>query len=287
MPMFEDKKITLNRKFAKTEGWNSIDFGASDFNNELITKIKQFQQQYGLEPDGIVGPATYRRLMTEKEAKTIASQKYIICSGKEVPIEWNKVITFRDKNGFVAPEGTYKKANRTNINMLVVHFDVCLSSKSCFDVLKQRKISVPFLIDNDGSIYQTLDTQHIAWHAAGVNTNSVGVEISNAFYTKFQNSYEKMGLIPRPVISDSIVHGQKLDPHLGFYDIQIQALKALCKALNRGLGVKLQSPESTTVVAEVVDGSYQGIIHHYQVTKNKIDSTGLDLTKLMEEIKNG
>lgn len=276
-----ERQIELNKRFSKEEGWKPEDFGATGFNADLIEKIKAFQKQYGLAADGLVGANTYRRLMTELDAKNLDTNKHIICSGKLVPIEWEKVITFKDKNGLVAPEGSYKKADRKDIKMFVVHFDVCLSSQSCFNVLKQRNLSVPFLIDNDGTIYQTLDTQHIAWHAAGVNTQSVGVEISNAFYTKFQPSYVKMGFGPRPVHSDSKVHGQKIEEHLGFYPVQIQALKALCKALNVGLGIPLQTPASNTVVPEVANGTYQGVVHHYQVTRNKIDSAGLDLSTVV------
>ena len=60
-----------------------------------------------------------------------------------------------------------------------------------------------FLIDNDGTIYQMLDTQHIAWHAGipryeGGNKRGIGVEISNAYYPKYQEWYIKHGFGERP-----------------------------------------------------------------------------------------
>jgi len=253
-----------------------------------VARIRQFQHKHNLEQDGIVGPSTYRRLLTEKQANQIEQSKHIICNNSKIPIDWDKVITFNDIGGYVAPKGSFKQAERTNINMFVVHFDVCLSSKSCFDVLKQRNLSVHFLIDNDGTIYQTLDTKHIAWHASGVNYASVGVEISNAFYKKFQSTYEKMGFGPRPLINDSIVHGKRLEEHLGFYDVQIKALKALCKSLNNGAGIQLKTPSKSiprfTVVEEAENGIYQGVVHHYQITTNKIDSAGLDLQKVLKDL---
>jgi len=284
MSFFDSKEIKLNKKYAAIEKWCPSDFGAAFFDEFFILKVKEFQKQYGLEVDGVVGPSTYRRLMTEKEAKQIASQKNIICNGVKIPILWGKVITFEDKNGFVAPENTYKKADRTKIDMFVCHFDVCFSSASCFKVLKERKLSVQFMIDNDGTIFQTMDTKHIAWHAAGVNVNSVGVEISNAFYSKYQNTYEKMGLNKRPIIKDSIIHGQKLEPHLGFYPEQLKALSALCKSLNGGVGIELQTPDSFTIVPEIVNGTYKGIFHHYNLTTNKIDSAGLDLHQIINGV---
>ena len=70
--------------------------------------------------------------------------------------------------------------------LFVNHWDVCLNSKSCFKVLQNRGLSVHFLIDNDGTIYQTMDMQHIAFHAGNHNDVSIGVEISNAYYPKYQ-----------------------------------------------------------------------------------------------------
>lgn len=278
------KEAELNKRYAQTEHWTPGDFGGTGFNDDLTMKVKAFQIKCGIPVDGIVGPSTYRRLMTEKEAVRLVADKYIVCNGNPVPIEWHKVKLWTEAGGLAAGERTYKKANRTNIGMFIVHFDVCLSSQSCFDVLKQRNLSVPFLIDNDGTIYQTLDTCHIAWHAAGVNEKSVGVEISNAFYMKYQPTYEKMGFGSRPVISNSVVHGHAIEEHLGFYPVQEEALKALIKALNKGLGIPLETSDLMTVVPEVANGTFKGIAHHFQVTTNKIDSCGCDLVKLVSEI---
>ena len=107
-----------------------------------------------------------RRIMLEQEAKEIDAQvphlpkSSIMCNGKLVYIEWDKVVKHTDLDAMVLPENCYKKVKNERIpNMFVAHWDVCLSSKSCFNVLKKRKLSVHFLIDNDGTIYQTLDMQ--------------------------------------------------------------------------------------------------------------------------------
>lgn len=291
-----EKAISANQDYATRQGWNQTWFGARAFNEEMICNIKSFQKQCGLPETGIVDDSTFRRKLTDREAKDInfsaSNPAVIYCNDKPIPIRWNKVKTFKDKDGFVAREGSYKKAIlRRNPTMFVTHFDVCLSSKSCFDVLKQRNLSVHFMIDNDGTIYQTLDTKHIAWHAAGVNNASVGVEISNAYYQKYNKTYEQMGLEARPVITDSRIHGQKLEPHLGFYPVQIEAYKALVKALSVAHGIKLQTPidvegnQINTVVDDVANSKYNGIVHHFQITTNKIDSAGLDISKVIKEIK--
>ena len=171
------------------------------------------------------------------------------------------------------------------------HWDVCLSSDSCQRVLDNRGISVHFLIDNDGTIYQTLDMQHAAWHAGSSRTNrpSVGVEISNAYYPKYQQWYRDNGFGDRPLIEDAWVHGSKLDPFLGFYPEQIEALKALWKAVHKATGIPYETPTSqfgktsTKYAQDVAYGKYSGFVSHYHISKSKIDCAGLDIKKLLDE----
>jgi len=150
------------------------------------------------------------------------------------------------------------------------------------------------MIDNDGTIYQALDTQHGAWHAGGRrwNASSIGVEISNAYYPKYQNKYVSRGLGARPIWDDAVVHGSKQKPFMGFYDVQIQALKALYKAVHKATGIPLETPLGddgemlTTVSKEAAANKFKGFISHFHLTKRKIDCAGLDIKKILEEIKN-
>jgi N-acetyl-anhydromuramyl-L-alanine amidase AmpD len=66
------------------------------------------------------------------------------------------------------------------VDQFVVHYDVCGISKACFNVLHdQRGLSVHFMLDLDGTIYQTLDLKERARHATIANDRSVGIEIAN------------------------------------------------------------------------------------------------------------
>ncbi|HWD20576.1 MAG TPA: peptidoglycan recognition family protein [Verrucomicrobiae bacterium] len=66
------------------------------------------------------------------------------------------------------------------VDQFVLHFDVCGTSRTCFKVLQDsRDLSVHFMLDIDGTIYQTLDLKERAWHATTSNDRSVGVEIAN------------------------------------------------------------------------------------------------------------
>lgn len=69
---------------------------------------------------------------------------------------------------------------RQVVDQFVIHFDVCGTSKRCFEVLHDhRGLSVHFMLDLDGTIYQTLDLKEAAWHATIANNRSIGIEIAN------------------------------------------------------------------------------------------------------------
>ena len=156
--------------------------------------------------------------------------------------------------------------------------------------MDRRGISVHFLIDNDGTIYQTMDLQHIGWHAGSsrINAKSIGVEISNAFDLKWQSWYKKYGFGERPIVTDAHVHGRKLRDHLGFYPVQIEALQALWKAVHLACGIPLETPTGAAkdaYTADVSSGRFKGFVSHYHITKRKIDCGGLDIEKLLEDLK--
>ncbi len=66
------------------------------------------------------------------------------------------------------------------IKKFVLHHDGLDSSRSCWNVLhNERGLSCHYLIDNDGTIYQTLDLAFMGFHAAKYNVDSIGVEFCN------------------------------------------------------------------------------------------------------------
>ena len=300
-------KIFYNKSSADSLGWDPTWFGEKEFDNNLITAIKKWQKEKGLTADGLCGPSTYRRIWTERDAEIDEykpydhkkkDKSYIVHNGHFIPIKWDKVVLWSDNGGFKARPGSYTsyggKPDRDPI-MFVNHWDVCLSAESCAKVLNKRGISVHFLIDNDGTIYQMLDTQHKAWHAGisngvGGNSRGVGVEISNAYYTKYQSWYVRHGFGERPIQENGVVHGGTLSPFLDFYPVQIEALKALWKAMNEGLGIPLEYPENpdgslnTSVHKDCVKGKFKGICNHYNFTKGKIDCAGLEIDKILKDM---
>ena len=230
--MSTEDKIFYNESSCKSLGWKPQWLGLQEIGYDLITAVKKFQKENGLKPDGLIGPMTFRVLKThveqdqdiEEKTPIEPGEKSILYNGKKFPINWDKVVLPSDPGGMEHDNGFTKQTRKRKISMFVAHWDVCLNSEACFKVLNRtdRSASIHFAIDNDGTIYQFLDMNHIAWHASHrlVNRKSVGVEISNAYYPKYQNWYKRNGFGERPLVEGATVHGKPMKPFMDFYPIQ-------------------------------------------------------------------
>jgi len=295
-----------NRASSHKLGWEPSWFGADEFDEKLAEKIKEFQRKLGIEADGLCGPQTFARISTEREAgyelnmerlaehAKKAAVKYFIAGGTKVPIEWNKFVTLNDPDNLALPNSCYRWEIKRQPTMIVTHWDAALSAKSCHDILKRRGISTHFVIDNDGTIYQMIDTSCVGWHAGNrkVNARSIGIDFSNAFYTKYQGHYIRKGFDERPLITDSHVHGVKLEEHLGYYPVQIEAYKALLRALMDHYPIAAEYPcdgETEELLLGVhqdsANADFSGVVCHYHLTRRKIDCAGLELDKIIKELR--
>jgi hypothetical protein len=286
---YEDA-IFYNENSALKLGWEAEWFGCSEFDEDLVDSIAEFQKEFGLTADGMCGAKTYRRIYLDRESEisehepqpnSQKEQNFIVYRGVHYPIEWDKVVLWDEEGGLKASKGKYREVieEKRDIKTFIVHWDVCYTSYSCWKVLEKRGISVHFMINHDGFIYQSCDLNHIAWHAGGRswNNDSVGVEMNNSYYLKYQGAKG----ITRPIAKGVKVHGSVLEDHLDFTEIQKEALKALSKAISEACGVPLQTPDCDTVYPPAVNGEYRGIIHHYHLKSSKIDSAGLDLNAII------
>ena len=295
-----------NRASAHKMGWDPSWFGADEFDEELAEKIKDFQRKMGIEPDGLCGPQTFARISTEREAgyelimdklgahaKT-ASTKYFIANGKKVPIEWDNFVSLNDSDNLALPGNCYRWETKRQPTMIVTHWDAALSAESCKNILERKGISSHFIIDNDGTIYQMVDTSSVCWHAGirKVNARSIGIDFSNAFYTKYQGHYVRKGFGERPILSGSRLHGGKVEEHLGYYPVQIEAYKALVKALADHYPIALAYPSEAGseelllgVDKDAAAANFSGVVCHYHLTRRKIDCAGLELDKIIKEVR--
>ena len=288
-------KRNYNKRSAKKHGWNPSWFGAFAFDAALIQSIKEFQEANALTADGLCGPSTYRRIYTarqmfqipDEEVNSSENANFIYCDMFKQRIRWDKVETSWIKDGCYTK---YKR--RRNPTMIVTHWDAALSAASCKRILEKRKISTHFVIDNDGTILQLVDTNHAAWHAGirSVNKASIGIDFSNAVYTKYNLTYQRRGHGLRPVIENCRVHGRKIKPFLGYYPLQIEAYKALLRALHEHYQIELKCPLDaegnllTTVDDTARKAKFKGVVNHYNLTTKKWDTSGLELDKILKEI---
>ncbi len=299
--MAVDKNF-YNEASAAKLGWEPHWFakGLTEFDYKLVKAIKVFQKSHRLTADGLCGPTTFRRLYAAlEEQKQHArfqlnnSSPVLYCKDMEIPICWDKVVTFKDPGSLKLTGGRARWTKKRPIKMFVNHWDVCLSSESCVRVLNKRNISVHFCIDNDGTIYQLMDLNDAAWHAGGRgwNNSSIGVEIANAYYLKYQNWYKRHGYGERPIVENETCHGNSMKPFTGFYPVQIQALQALWTACHKGLGIPLQTPlddDGNTlkqVSYSAARNRFSGFVSHYHLTKRKIDCAGLDIEQLLNDLR--
>ena len=289
------KALKYNLMSSKKYGWSPEWFGSDVFDAELINNIKSFQRLCNIKVDGLVGPGTLRRKETELLSETYTpakhcrrgGEKFLIYNDDKIPIAWDRVVLWNEEGGLKAKNGCYYDwAGRPARapTQFVNHWDATLSSEACARIINKRGLSMHFLIDNDGTIYQMLDIQHVAWQAGSKlwNTAGIGVEISNAFYLKYQSWYRKRGYGERPIVLSEL-NGRPIGPHLDFYPIQIQALAALWAAIHDGVGINLEVCETKGVDEDCRNLKFNGFINHYNLTKNKIDCSSLDMQDVLKQ----
>ena len=280
-----NKKIKYNIAQAAKNKWAPAWFGCTIFDAELIAAIEAFQISHDLLADGLCGPATYRRIFTEKES---TEEKHILFHDIKIPIHWPKVVLFNESNGLKCKQGSYSVIHSSTFSpdYFITHWDVALSSKSCEKILSRRNISVHFTICNDSTIYQLLPMgSAYAWHAGSHNRRSIGVEVSCAYNLKYQGWYKRR-FGARPIWKDVEVHGKKLKPFLGFYDEQIKALAALWEATSRACDIPLEIPQTDHAVdSAVANGEFSGYCCHYHATGRKIDAAGLSMIDVLNRAK--
>ena len=196
------------------------------------------------------------------------------------------------------------------VDQFVIHFDACGTSRKCFEVLQdERGLSVHFMLDLDGTIYQTLDLKEGAFHATMANGRSIGIEIANIgtfppdakksprvarWYGRDADGKTRITppdqtLLParpagspplRPDRDDPVV-GTVQGQDLTMYDLTPQQYESLIKltaALCRTFPkIRCDYPRDAqghlapAKLGDDVYHGYQGILGHYHVQANKVD----------------
>jgi len=195
------------------------------------------------------------------------------------------------------------------VDQFVIHFDACGTSRKCFEVLQdERGLSVQFMLDIDGTIYQTLDLKEAAWHATKANGRSIGIEIANigTFSPKATDSPKvarwyrpdaegktritlpdptalpesSRATVLRPDRDQPIV-GTVQGEELAQYDLTpqqyeslIKLTAALCKTFPKIRCDYPRDAQGKLLPAKLADDDYSrynGILGHFHVQANKVD----------------
>jgi N-acetylmuramoyl-L-alanine amidase len=194
------------------------------------------------------------------------------------------------------------------VDQFVIHFDVCGTSRQCFKVLHDfRDLSVHFMLDLDGTLYQTLDLKERAWQATIANSRSVGIEIANmGSYSSEEKSplgdwYARdadgrmritipknlgdggirtkdfVGRPARPEPTTGTIQGREMVQY-DYTPEQYAALIKLTATLSKVLPrIKCDYPrdaDGKLIPHKLADEdltNYHGVLGHYHVQTNKVD----------------
>ncbi len=193
-----------------------------------------------------------------------------------------RVVLWSEPTGFRATKFGERKGA---VCQIVLHYDVAGTSAQCFHVLERRGLSCHFLVDLDGTIYQTCDTSARAYQAAEHNDGSVGIEIANVGAYSKREELERLypfpagarrgalpkDFVPRPARPGPLrgrIHGTELWQQ-DFTDAQYEALGHLVGALCGALDIPVRAPRETGVLA--APAAWKGIVGHYHLTTKKLD----------------
>ena len=213
----------------------------------------------------------------------------------------------RDGEVLVPPDSTDVAQLAEAVDLFVLHYDVAGTSRTCFRVLQEmRGLSVHFMLDIDGTIYQTLDLRERAWHASQANTRSIGVEIAQMGARTIDKARELegwyvhngeqtfltlpegygdggvrtpgyRGTAARPGLIHGAIHGTQLvqfDYTPEQYDSLIKLIAGVSRVLPRIDPDAPRGPDGRVLKRALTEAEYDdfsGVIGHYHLTTNKID----------------
>lgn len=185
------------------------------------------------------------------------------------------------------------EAVKSVIRQFVVHHDGCSSADMCFNVLQnERGLSCHFLIDNDGTIFQTIDLALAAWHAAQWNFGSIGVELCNRGDAKRDPNFYASGRFgPVRDVKNIQINGHKIRA-FDYTKAQYDAFARLVRALSRLLpNVPLDFPQSSPGVQswdtlpQQASFGFAGYIAHYHLTNQKWDPGPFDFKNFLRGLR--
>ena len=222
----------------------------------------------------------------------------------------------------VEREGWTLATLREQLDLFVVHYDACGTSRECFRVLQDvRGLSVHFLLDVDGTIYQTLDLADEAWHARVANPRSIGIEIAHigayppeeseplaewyragedggvelVIPRELEGSLRVPGFSRRPARAEPVtgpIHGA-LYRQYDFTEEQYRSLAALLATLSElfpRIALEVPCDAAGAVRTDELSAAelerFHGVLGHHHVTREKRDpGPAFDWERVLREAR--
>ncbi|MEO8699816.1 MAG: peptidoglycan recognition family protein, partial [Kofleriaceae bacterium] len=179
------------------------------------------------------------------------------------------------------------------IKQFMIHHDGCATADMCFSVIQnERGLSCHFLLDNDGTIFQTLDLALEGWHGSELNANSIGIELCNRGEIRTPADaeyYTKRGM--KRDRKPCEVNGHKINSW-DFTEEQKDSMRRLGRALLRLLpNLPAEYPQESpgqqlrkTMPRPDIMG-FSGYIGHYHLTPTKWDPGPWDFKDFIQRIR--
>jgi hypothetical protein len=175
-------------------------------------------------------------------------------------------------------------AAQAAITQFVIHHDGCTSADMCWSVLQnERGLSCHFLVDNNGTIFQTIDLALMAYHAAEFNIRAIGVEFCNrGDAKKFPGVYSGGKHGPERAPLDCVINGYKYHAY-EFTKAQLDSFTKLARELKRILpNLPVEYPQKAPgeaaweTLPRAGAFSFNGYLGHYHLTGQKWDPGPFD-----------
>lgn len=286
----EAKAIKYNPKAAQSVGWGglipeaakaehpglSADYGSADFAKAVLA----FQKSVDEYQDGKLGSGTWKRMLGHYDPID-DDESYFVHETRRISVDPSlKTIAFDEPRGKdIHSTGHFSKRKRP-IDVIVLHWGGSNIESLCRAFSGTRTVSSHFGIDND-TVYQILDTKHVAWHAGWINKMSIGVDICQQPTEEWKNFFQKKGFDVE-MMDNPTDRGRKRV--LSLHPPTAEACKLLVQELCKAYDVPFRFPRGVDGFAEdgdvfhgVMDqkrierGEFRGVIGHHHIKSGKWD----------------
>jgi len=228
------------------------------------------------ENGGLNGYDTSKHVIKVNDRKSGKTTNIVVKGKRYSKRNWRKNPNLKQLQGIVT--------------QFFMHHSGLYRARDTFNVLhNQRRLSVHFILDDNGVIYQTLDLKEKSWHGGSNNPMSVGIEIdSRAHASRFTDAYDevhckKYKVLPRRKRIDYVQ--KRWTMGYEYNDKQYEALIKLAIILKEvfpKMGDMLFPVKNNRIMKHVISSpkKHCGLICHYNNSSSKNDPIAFDHYRL-------